>query len=187
MTTGISATALTSTKLFVTKRYGSKKWDEVLGLMKEATQNQYKRHLTPKTWIDYDQVVDMLKAMKKTFGDDEPKILIELGKHNSEENLRVTQRIIMKILSVEWVLKMAARLWKGRVRDGGILIIQRKGKKHGMGILDKFPDPQPEWLEYLIGWFTRTIELSGGRNVKVELVKAGSKPFDSSEYELQWS
>jgi hypothetical protein len=108
------------------------------------------------------------------------------GMHDSAANLRPTQRLVMKILSVQWVLRMAAFLWAGRVRDGGTLDIAPVQKGRVKVTLSGFPKPEPEWLQYLVGWFRRTVELSGGRDVRVALEDGGTRPYEPAVYDVRW-
>lgn len=184
--TGIAATAITSTKEFIIARFGIHKWEETVEKLELSTRELYQRDLNPRSWVDYDRVIDLLKTVKVSFDDEGHRILLELGRHNGETNIRLTQRIIMKLASVEHVLQIAAKLWKSRVRDGGSLRIVRCGRHHVKAVLTDFPDPRLEWHEYLVGWFIRTIELSGGRKVSVELAKSGSKPYETTEFDITW-
>ncbi|MBN1946029.1 MAG: hypothetical protein JW797_10155 [Bradymonadales bacterium] len=184
--TGIAATAIIHTRDFVIKRFGRDRWAEVLERLGQPTRELLERQLRPRSWVDYDRVVDLLRAVKHLLGEQTSHILVELGKHNGEANLRITQRIIMRLASVDLVLRIAARLWKGRVNDGGTLKIVRRNRGRVTVLLSEFPDPQLEWHEYLVGWFTRTIELSGGRKVTVALTKSGSRPYETTEFECRW-
>ena len=184
--TGIAATAITHTKQFIFERYGQGKWDEIAQNLELSTKELYQRDLNPRSWVDYDRVVDLLRSVKQIFGDEGAQVLYALGRHNGEANIRLTQHIIMKLDSVEHALQIAARLWKGRVRDGGTLKILRKARGHVKLVLADFPDPTLEWHEYLVGFFERTLELSGGQVVKVELAKSGTKPFDNTEFDIKW-
>jgi hypothetical protein len=151
-----------------------------------VTRELYQRDLNPRAWVEYDHVVHLLRTVKKVLQSQDPLVLQTLGSHNGEANIRLTQRVIMKLASVELVLQGAARLWWYRVRDGGSLRVIPQDHNHVRLLLMEFPDPQPEWLEYLVGWFRRTIELSGGNQVTVELTRMASVPYDVSEYTCRW-
>jgi hypothetical protein len=182
----ISATAVLNTENFVVKYYGLRVWDNCLINMKTETRSLYDSRLDAREWVDFRLVIDMLKAVKKELGKKDKKVIVHLGEHNAEANLKLTQRIVMKIASVEFSLKMAARLWTGRVKSGGELEIKRTGNKQILSLLKDFPTPKHEWFEYLIGWFSKTIQLSGGRNVQVILEKEAKKKGEICEYKIRW-
>ncbi len=181
--TGIQATAVMNTKVFVERRFGTARWRSLLEKVAPATRALFDRSLKTSDWVDYDQVVDLMRAVATL---EERDVLVSLGMHNSEANLRVTQRLVMKILSVQWVLRMAAFLWAGRVRDGGTLTVAPVEKGRVKVTLGGFPKPEPEWLQYLVGWFRRTVELSGGRDVRVALEGGGTKPYEPATYDVRW-
>ena len=163
--TRITETILINTRNFISNRHGGAAWQRVVERLDPQLQARYRGALSPKGWVDFPLVESLLAGVRDELVEQHQLVLFDLGLHNAEANLKLTQRIIMRVASVNFVLKMAALLWKGRVKDGGELAVHKQGRGAVRATLSRFPRPGPDWLEYLRGWFTRTIELAGGRNL----------------------
>jgi len=178
---------LISSKMFVKETYGQEVWNTLMETLQPATRNIFKAKINPKKDVGFDKVADLLVCVEKLLAKEHPDVLFELGLHNSADDLSATQKLFMKIISVEWVLKVAAMLWKQRVKNGGKMEIQTLGKGRVKAQIHKFQSPLDQWWRYLSGWFTCAIEFSGGKNVEVKLISASQSPDETTEYEASWS
>ncbi|RJO64814.1 MAG: hypothetical protein C4523_17420 [Myxococcales bacterium] len=175
-----------SSEKFVRNRYGRASWDEAREEMTPATRADFDRKLDPKGLADFDKVADVLRAIEKTLGPRVANVLFELGLHNSEDDLSVTQKLVMRLISVEWVLRAAALLWGQRIKNGGRIEIRREGKGHVKATVFDFPEPVAEWWRYLSGWFTCAIRFSGGQDVRVVWEGGGDTPTSPTRFDAQW-
>jgi hypothetical protein len=178
---------LINTREFVDKRFGPAAWAEVLARLLPTTRKVYAGRVDPKGTVAFSAVADILKAVKALFEARDPDVLPELGAWNGEQDLSATQRLVMKLLSVEWVLRMAAILWSQRVKGGGTLHIERAAPGHVYASVRDFSMPEPEWWTYLSGWFTCAIRFSGGRNVTVDWIEGGERPDAPARFDARWS
>lgn len=177
---------LLGTEKFVRERFGVKGWDALLARVGPETRAVYHMPIQPKGTVSFDHVSNLLVGVEAEFAAAEPRVLFQLGLHNSSEDLSATQRLLMKLISVEWVLKAAAMLWKQRVINGGTMDIERQGKNHVLARVTGFAQPTPQWWNYLTGWFTTAIEYSGGTRVQVKWLGGGSKPADPARFDARW-
>lgn len=176
-----------SSQKFVRSRFGEKGWGTLRDSLPLSTRVLFDQTLNPKGTIEFDHVAELLRGVETHFSEKNPKILFELGLHNSEEDLSATQKVLMKLISVEWVLRIAAYLWKQRVIEGGTIEIDKVAANRIRARVIGFGQPIPQWWSYLSGWFTTAIQFSGGKNVKVEWVKGGKSQYDAAEYDASWS
>lgn len=175
-----------STEKFIKKRFDTEVWNKLMGTFAPTTQNIFNARINPKKDVGFDTVKDVLLCVEKLLADDHPNVMYELGLHNSADDLSATQKLFMKLISVEWVLKVAAMLWKQRVINGGTMEIQQLGKGRVKAIVHRFQNPLEQWWVYLTGWFTCAIQFSGGKHVEVKLLKQAESANDSTEYEASW-
>jgi len=178
---------LINTRKFVRRSHGNEKWDDVLKTMDETTRVHYGKELAPSSWVDFNLIHDLLRSVSDVLSKEDEKVMHSLGIYNSEENLRFTQKILMKILTVKMVLKLASMLWTGRVKNGGTMVVTSAGKTSASCRIEYPPDASEYWWRYLSGWFKRTIELAGGKNVKSEWIGGGGKDGETVEFEVSWS
>ena len=171
---------------FVRSRYGPEGWKDVHGRLELNTRLVFDYHVEPKGLVEFSKVDDVLKAIDQAFSSKTPNVLFDLGFNNSEKDLSATQKFLMKILSVEWVLRIAAILWKQRVVDGGTITIKRLGRGQVRARVSDFSTPTREWWNYLTGWFTCAITFSGGQNVRVKWTGGGESPDDPADFDARW-
>ncbi len=186
MATRITENMLINTRTFVNRFYGADRWSEVLQKMDDRTRQAYQGKLSASGWRDFAVIADLLKAVDETLSPSEEDVMHKLGLHNAEADLRVTQKLIMRILTIKLVLKIASFLWTGRVKDGGRLVVISTGKASVKCRIEDPPDVSPLWWKYLAGWFHRTIELAGGKNVRSRWTGGGEDKGETAHFEVSW-
>lgn len=182
----ITNSFMISSEKFVRSRFGRLLWDNLKKSMPPKTAEIFDRKIKPKGDVSFEHVAALLETVEKELKKHNPDVLFELGRFNSEEDLSVTQKLIMKIISVEWVLKVAAILWRQRVINGGVIVILKRGEGKVEAQVREFPQPMDQWWHYLAGWFTTAIAFSGGKNVKVEWVSGGDAPENPAIFCAHW-
>jgi len=186
MATRITARMLINTRDFVLSRYGAARFDEMLAALGDRCRVLYQAKLTASIWVDFEVIDDLMQTVERLFGDGSENLMHELGLYNSEADLRVTQKLIMRILTIKMVLKLASFLWTGRVKDGGRMVIINKGPKAVGCRIEQPPSVSDRWWRYLAGWFQRTIELAGGRQVTSRFTGGGAEPGQAAEFDVSW-
>ena len=186
MTTHVTEMMLISTRRFVIRDFGGDRWKDILDRMEPATRKAYEKELAASQRVDFPIVADLLKSVVDVLSKDAPDVMHRLGMHNAEDDLKITQRIIMKILTIKLVLKIASMLWTARVQDGGTMVIVDRGRKGAGCRIETPPDVSILWWKYLAGWFHRTIELAGGKNVLSTWTGGGEKPREAATFEVSW-
>ena len=186
MTTRITENMLVNTLTFVTRFYGAGKWNDVLEKMEDGTRQIFRGKLSASGWRDFAVIADLLEALEEILSPSEENVMHKLGLHNAEADLRVTQKLIMRILTIKLVLKIASFLWTGRVKNGGRLVVISTARTAVKCRIEDPPDVSPQWWKYLAGWFQRTIELAGGKNVRASWTGGGSEKGETAEFEVSW-
>jgi hypothetical protein len=187
MTTRISELMLINTRKFVREKHGRAKWDEVMETMDGRARAAFGRELDPSGWVDFEIIHDMLRSVSRVLARNDGNVMHTLGLHNAEANLRITQRILMKILTIKLVLRIAGILWTGRVKDGGEMKVVGTGHTSAHCRIEYPPDASEYWWKYLAGWFQRTVELAGGRNVRSQWTGGGAADGETAEFDVSWS
>jgi hypothetical protein len=177
---------LQSSRDFVWEQFGSGEWDRMLAARSPETRAAYDVRLDPKGSVAFPVVLDVLAGVAGKEDAQHPDVLYSLGFFNSEKDLSGTQKLVMRLLSPEWVLKMAAILWGQRVQNGGTFGVEVLSRGHVRATIRSFPSPDDLWWRYLRGWFTCAIHFSGGRDVDVRWVGGGKAPTDPAVYEAKW-
>ncbi|MBN1944898.1 MAG: hypothetical protein JW797_04440 [Bradymonadales bacterium] len=190
MTTQITEMMLISTRKFVTNQYGPEPWGAVLEHLAPSHRAVLDRELSPKQRFDFPLAADLLKTLAEQLGKGGTgdEVMHKLGRHNAEDDLNVTEKLLMKILTVKIVLRIASILWTARVKNGGKMRIIDRGRKAVSCWIENPPDVSVYWWKYLAGWFQRTIELAGGREVASAWVGgAEERSGETARFEVSWS
>ena len=177
---------LTSSRDYVWENFGSGDWTRLLASRGADTRLAYDGRLDPKGSVAFPVVLDVLSGVRERQGERAPDVLFALGFYNSEKDLSGTQKLVMRLLSPEWVLKMASVLWGQRVQGGGTFHVQVLAKGHVRATVRDFPSPDALWWNYLRGWFNCAIHFAGGRDVEVTWTGGGTSPTDAAVYEARW-
>ncbi len=174
------------TEQFVRDKFGAESWENVLSAMPHETSILYRTTLNPKGATEFDHIQQVLEAVEKVLVETSPTVLYDLGLWNSEHDLTSTQRLLMKLISVSWVLKTAAVLWKQRVKNGGTIHISTLGKGHVKAEVRNFSKPSSQWWSYLAGWFACAITFSGGDKASVRWTGGGERSSKPALFDARW-
>jgi len=177
---------LISSRDYVWENFGSGEWDRLLASRSPDTRAVYDGRLDAAGTVRFPVVLDILGGVSERLAAKDPEVLFGMGRYNSEKDLSGTQKLVMRLLSPEWVLKMASLLWSQRVLEGGSFSVLKLAKGHVRATISGFPSPDELWWSYLRGWFTCAIHFAGGRDVDVMWVGGGKTPDDPAVYEARW-
>lgn len=177
---------LISSRDYVWEHFGSGEWDRLLSERLPQTRASYDGRLDAGGTVLFPVVLDMLGGVAGRFAAKDPDVLFALGRYNSEKDLSGTQKLFMRLLNPEWVLKMAAILWGQRVINGGTFFVEKLARGHVRATIRDFSSPDDLWWRYLRGWFTCAIHFAGGRDVEVTWASGGQAPNDPAIYEAKW-
>ena len=184
--TRVTEAIINNTRKFVCSRFGDQAWEVVLVKLSPRTRVYYDHGSNPRGWIEWSVMLDLLTAVAGALSSRDPNVMHQLGLYNAEANLRLTQKLMLKVLTIKMVMKIGAALWSGRIKDGGLFVVINRGPRAVMVRIDNPPAVSDLWWRYLAGWFERSIELAGGKNVSSEWTGGGDKPGVDATFEVTW-
>lgn len=187
MHTLITEMMLISTERFVGRNYGAQAWGDVVGRLPEPARRIVDRSLSPKRRFEFPVAAEVLDSVVAVCNPDVPaQVLHALGMHNAEDDLGATEKLLMRALTIKLVLRIASMLWTSRVKNGGRMVVESRGRTAAAARIENPPDVADAWWTYLAGWFHRTIELAGGRDVTSSWTGGGSRPGEAASFEVAW-
>jgi hypothetical protein len=140
-------------------------------------------------WYPLDFYVQLNRGIDRVLGNGDLKVVWTLGRHSAEEALQGIYKVFLKVGSPEFVIKAASTIWK-QYYDTGVMTLVKDpaagGRKLFRLTVQGFQqNDESIWLA-IGGWIERTLELSGGRKVKVEPVTKGLRPGVNFEFLCSW-
>jgi hypothetical protein len=173
-------------------------------LQKQATEEQmekvYKRLRPPlvevlKTgimatrWYPVEDMLALSSAMDVVLGQGDKKLIWELGRFSAEFAARGIYKIFYKFGSPEWIIKKTLSVWRQYYDAGEVRVIEKNSNGvHGLRICISGLSGVPSTLWLSIGgWVEKSLELSGGKNVKAVIAETLQTPGTNCEIDLTWN
>jgi len=136
-------------------------------------------------WYPFEQFVDLIEAIDRTFGRGDLGLVRPLGRHGADANLTTIYRLFFKVGTVKWIMARAARLWGMHYDSGRLLVVQSPGKEVEMRIED-FATPHRVHCWSVQGWAERSVELSGGIDVTLDELSCRASGDSTCRFRIRW-
>jgi hypothetical protein len=120
------------------------------------------------TWYPLALFVELNDVIDRVYGAGDGAMAKELGRHGADANMTTIYRLFYKLGTVRWVMARAARLWHLHYDAGRIEVMERGGSEIDLHLIG-VPEPACTHCRAVQGWAERSIELSGGKDVRTEL------------------
>lgn len=137
-------------------------------------------------WYDFALFVELNTAIDERFGQGDGALIKELGRWGAEANLTTIYRLFFKVGTVRWVLARAARLWHLHYDAGRLAVRELAGNEVELSIED-FPTPHCAHCQSVQGWVEKSIELSGGEDVKTSITSCRHQGGASCRIRGRWT
>ena len=121
-------------------------------------------------WYPFEQFIELIEVIDRLFGKGDLGLVKELGRFGADANLKTVYRLFYKVGTVRWILHRAARLWGAHYDTGAMEIVE---DRPGHAVLEIVGFDTPHHIHCLsvAGWAEKSVEISGGKDAKVESVQ----------------
>lgn len=108
-----------------------------------------------------------------------------MGRYSAESVLKGIYKLYVKLGSPKHLIDRASRVFAAYFQPSDILVV--KSKENFLCVhITFFPDAD-EAVEYNIaGWMERALEISGCKNIKVEITQSLARKDDVTEFNITW-
>jgi hypothetical protein len=147
----------------------------------EAGIERLTRHVSPELgtllrdgvvmsrWYPFELFVEINLALDRIFGAGDLAFIRSLGRHGADANLTTIYRLFYKVGTVKWILARASRLWGLHFDSGMMLVDSFPGREAALRV-EGFTTPHKAHCLSVLGWVERSVELSGGNEVRCDEV-----------------
>jgi hypothetical protein len=136
-------------------------------------------------WYPFEQFVELNVVLDRLYGAGDLAMIKELGRHGADANLTTIYRLFYKVGTTHWILGRAVRLWSAHY-DSGYLEVLTRGPRTAVLRVRGFATPERVHCLSVMGWCERSIELSGGKRVRVTEPMCRTRGDELCQIEAAW-
>jgi hypothetical protein len=181
----VKGSALASRLLWVRLGHGEAGLERLEAAASESLAPVLANGVAMARWYPFSQFVELIELIDRLFGKGDLGLVKELGKFGADANLKTVYRMFYKLGTVRWILGRAARLWGAHYDSGEMQIVE---DMPGMGMLEivGFDTPHRIHCMSVAGWAEKSVEISGGKDAKVEEVACRARGDDRCLLKITW-
>jgi len=184
--TQVKGSALTSTLRFARERFGENGLREVLARLDPEDRARVEAGVLVSSWYPFRLMLSVMRETHAVYGASLPHLYREMGRASADYSLTTIYKIFVRIGSPQFTLGKAARVFQSYYDTGTMeAIVNERG--HTVLELRDFGEPAPEFCERLMGWLERTLELTGGRDLKGAHPRCRHRGDPTCQFEGYWS
>ncbi len=181
----VKGTALLSAVVFVEETFGESGKQAVLQEFDESTRVLYQRIL-PNSWYDLDLLMNWMKTAHRLLAPYDSRFYRKMGRFSADYTLNRFYRFLLALASTERVVRRATAIWHNYYRPGDMEIVELEPKRTHLRLVG-FQHNSAEFCERVMGWMSRVVELTGGKNPILEHPVCIAKGNESCEYIGSWT
>lgn len=142
---------------------------EFLERLTDSDREVYQTAMTV-AWYDVPVVGRLYDVASKVAFPKDPDRLRRIGEASARHDLTGIYKVFLLVVSVPFVIKQTARMWKTYHDTGDAEVIQEKGKKLAALVIKNHPTLPSSLQEMIAGYIVAGLELAGAKNVHVNRV-----------------
>jgi len=175
------------TKQYIVNNYGIETWDLLLRSLSEDARKIWGNILVPILEYPFPLFKELISSLPIALNIEQNTELARIYEYIADESLNKLYKIFFSFTNPSFVIKNFPRLWSRFFNTGKVEV---PVSEKGYAIL-KFTLPEifHDWLEpACFGYSKKAVEMSGGRNLTMELKGSDKASDDLWEivYELHW-
>jgi hypothetical protein len=185
-TVQIKGTALGSVQRYVQEHFGEEQWRALLAALTPGERQPIEGGILVSAWYPFALFIRMVQVAQAQLGTRVARLHHEMGRAAADYGLTTFHKLFYKVGSPQFIITRAAKVWRTYYTSGEMIVpVCESG--HAVVELAGFEEPARELCERLPGFFERTVELSGGREVRLVHDTCVHRGGTTCRYESWWS
>jgi hypothetical protein len=182
----LRGTSLAHALDYLRNTYGDKSLQELLQSLPEPWESTLSGRLMTSRWYEAEGYTTLLKSACAQFTDGDPELVERISAYDMEESFAGPYRALFRFGPANMV-RLAALVWRFYYNQGK-LVIAESAPGFVRARLEQFQSPDPILCRNeLTAGFVKTIELSGGKDVRGVHTACVHEGAEVCTYELTWS
>ena len=133
-----------------------------------------------------DAIIQPTKIMSELCYEHPTKGAFECGRYSAEVSLKGIYKFYVKMSSPRHIIDRASRVLQAYY-DPSELKVVSKSSDHVTVHIVKWPTPNEVVDQRLAGWMEKALEISGCKDVKVNIAKSLAKGDKYTEFAITWN
>jgi hypothetical protein len=165
-------------------QYGLKRW---LELISPNARRVFTSEINPEAWFPLKEtLIEPMANIAQLFYDwDLKKAAWDFGRMSADNRFHGVLKLLVKIPKTSALVEKASEYLSSYYRPCTITV-PVSDQKYCLLRISHFPELDKTTEFRICGWMERSLEISGCKNVKVEIIKSLTNFQPVSEYELRW-
>lgn len=185
--TKIKGSAMMAIPEFIKKNFGEEKYKEWLETLSDEAKVLYSKIILPSAWENIEPGYnEPLKKMCEFFYEGDKKGAFESGKYSAEKSLNNIYKFFLKLGSPGFILKKSSTIISTYYQPAKGEALNLTNNSCTIRMTDLESDFGELAGERIRGWTHRALELSGAKNVQVNITAAVWKGDDHVDFEVTW-
>jgi hypothetical protein len=181
----VKGTALLSTLDFVEHKFGAGAKARLLAALPPSRSATFRELILPIQWYDVKVFAELLDTLDRQLGSGDGSLIVERGTWAAEQALNSTLRLLLKLLSPQWLLEKGGRIWNN-YQDTGTWEMKRLD--HGaLATLHQIGIVEPAICANTRGWIIGLLKMSGCKQVSVVEKECRARGGAADVFEIHWT
>ncbi|MBN2612783.1 MAG: hypothetical protein JXB00_14605 [Bacteroidales bacterium] len=183
----IKGSAVKSIVEFIKKNY-PEKYQEWFESLPEQSKKIFSEPVLPSNWYPVEEaaVVPTQHLADMFFNSDAEAGAWKAGRFSAEVALTGIYKFFVMAASPHFIISKASKILSTYYRPGDLQVVQ-KGDKWVMLHFSNFEEANKVVENRVCGWIERALEISGAKEVKVNIRKSVTKGDDLTELYMTWN
>ncbi len=162
----VKGSALRSTMHYIRDHYPPDQVGKIMDQLDPEHRKLLERPILVSDWHEAEILVRLMKAAAAVSGEDGRTLWARIGRQSCDDGLNTVYKIFFRLGSPSYILKRGFQLWNNYYSDG-VMVVENITDQGADVKLTKNAFPDECMCIRITGWMERSIELSGGKGVKI--------------------
>ncbi len=182
----VKGTAIVAIPEFIVKKFGKKGLDRWLAAINEKARKVYEGHILVGNWYPVTEIMhEPTQKMCDLFYRGDVKGAREGGRYSAELALKGVYRIFVRLGSPEFLIRRASNAFTSYYQPSEIKVVAQEDKMAIIHIT-KFPEASYLVENRIAGWIEGALEISGCKNVNIQIPQSLAKGAPYTEIVGSW-
>ncbi len=182
----VKSDAMLSLPIFIVKKYGKDGFNKWRNALLPEAKNVYSYPIKKGEWHPLRKMmIEPTQLICDLFYNKSLKGAADCGRFSADIGLKGISKLLVKLSNPKIIINKASKIMPTYYRPSKIEVIE-SSEGYGIARITQFPESD-SYIEYRIaGWMERALEISGCRNVNINITRTLTKGDPYTEYRITW-